>query len=150
MIVTPENDERLGDYYFYLRTLKTTSLVSQWIDEEKEDDVCDRFNVGPGDVYRYVDTTQRLLYAAGAIADLQHKKKMTFDWENLKMRVRYGIKEELLDLVKLRNVGRVRARQLFHAGYKTIASLKTATVADLARIPTIGNSLANEILAQVR
>jgi hypothetical protein len=48
------------------------------------------------------------------------------------LRVRYGIKEELLELAALEGVGRIRARMLFKHGYHTLADLKPATAEHLA------------------
>ncbi len=148
-ILTPRNTATLEDFFQYLRTIRTSWLLSQWIEEEKEDLICDQFNVGPGDIYRQVESAQWLLYAAGRIAELLHKKSLTFDLENLRHRIQYGIKEELLNLVKLRNVGRVRARSLFKHNLKTIESLKLVPEETLASVPTIGKSLAKDILKQV-
>ncbi|MBF0532685.1 MAG: DEAD/DEAH box helicase [Candidatus Omnitrophica bacterium] len=152
MILNPEQhsetNERLQDFYVYMRTLKTTFLLSQWMEELREEDLCDQFGVGPGDIYRFVESADRLLYAAGAIAELLRMKQRTFDLNDLKTRVRYGVKEELLDVVQLKGVGRVRARNLFAAGIKKITDLKHISAAELAKIPAIGSALAQDILTQ--
>jgi helicase len=96
-----------------------------------------------------VESAGWLLHAAGMIAELLHYKKMTFDLEALRLRVRYGIKEELLELAALEGVGRVRARMLFKHGYYTLADLKPATADHLASIKTIGKSLAQSIVNQI-
>ena len=95
----------LQDVYTYYATLKTMWLWSRWIDEDKEETMCDDFNVGPGDIYRHVESAGWLLHAAGMIAELLHYKKMTFELEALRLRVRYGIKEELLELAGLGRCG---------------------------------------------
>ncbi len=64
-------------------------------------------------------------------------------------RVLYGDKEELLELVALRSIGRVRARSLFAAGYTGIEALKRATIPELANVPAIGGKTAAEIKSQV-
>src|SRR2546426_9447371 len=61
----------------------------------------------------------------------------------------YGIKEELLELISLRGVGRVRGRALFQRGFKTLKDLQKANPSDLAHIPTIGATLAMKIKEQV-
>jgi helicase len=149
MIITPENYSILEDYYLHLRSLKTTWLIWEWINEEKEDDICEKFNVGPGDVYRFVEATGRLIYAALSIADLLMKKKTAFQFGELKTRIQYGVKEELLELIQLKGVGRVRARNLFSAGYTDMTTLKKASSANIAQIPAIGNALAKDILDQI-
>ena len=82
----------------------------QWIEEEREELLCDQFGIGPGDIYRHMESTQWLLYAAGSIANLLHHKSLTFQLQNLRNRVRYGIKGELLELVQLKGVAVASAR----------------------------------------
>ena len=137
------------DFYGYLATLKTTWMHTQWIEEEKEEVICDQFNVGPGDVYRHVEGIQWLLHAAGMIAEMLKYRKLTFVIEDLRKRVHYGIREELLELATLKGVGRVRARQLFKKGFKKLGDLKFVSAEDLAKVPAIGKSLAQDILDQV-
>jgi helicase len=66
----------------------------------------------------------------------------------LMTRVRYGVRKELLDLVKLKGVGRVRARVLFDHGFKGLSDIRTAEVNALARLPKIGDALAKSMKAQ--
>ncbi len=148
-IFTPENWADLDDYYRYASTLKTTGMLLQWIEEEKEELLCDQFNIGPGDIYRHMESTQWLLYAAGRIADLMHHKSLTMQLQHLRNRVRYGIKEELLELVQLKGVGRVRARILHEKGYKRLSDFNRATLDQLSQVKGVGKTLAQDILAQI-
>src|SRR5439155_1067993 len=70
-------------------------------------------------------------------------------WTVCTIQVQYGIKEELLELISLRGVGRMRGRALFQRGFKTLKDLQKANPSDLARIPTIGSTLAMKIKEQV-
>ena len=149
LILTPNDISNLQDVYTYYATLKTMWLLSRWINEEKEETLCDEFNVGPGDIYRHVESAEWLLYAAGMIAELYHHKKITFELETLRSRIRYGIKEELLELSHLRGVGRIRARILFDSGYEKFGDLKNLNADQLGSIKTIGKTLAKDILAQI-
>ena len=124
-------------------------MIYSWIEEEKEDLICEQFGVGPGDIYRHVESAQWLLYAASVIADLFAFGRLSFHVESLRKRIHYGIKEELLELASLRGVGRVRARSMFKKGLKTYEDLKKISVDDLSDIPAIGKSLAKEIIKQV-
>jgi helicase len=65
------------------------------------------------------------------------------------LRETYGVKEELLPLVELRGVGRVRGRALFSRGYKTLRDLQKAEAGDIARIPSIGPAVARKIKEQL-
>jgi len=149
LIVTEDDIPQLEDLYFYLASLKTTFMLTQWLEEEKEEIICDRFNVGPGDIHRFVESMQWLLHGTGIIAELFKFRKLTFVLEDLKTRVQYGIREELLELVRLKGVGRVRARQLYNNGYKKLSDLKLVDVDTLTKIPQIGKSLAKDIHTQI-
>ncbi len=149
LIITPNQLAPLQDVYTYYATLKTMWLWARWIDEDKEEAMCDDFNIGPGDIYRHVESAGWLLYAAGMVAELLRYKKLTFELEALRLRMRYGIKPELLELASLEGVGRIRARMLYKHGYRGLADLKTATAPHLASIKAIGKSLAESIVHQV-
>ncbi|VAW13327.1 hypothetical protein MNBD_BACTEROID05-199, partial [hydrothermal vent metagenome] len=147
--LTPHNTHMLDDYYVYLATLKVSWMLLQWIEEEKEEEICDQFNIGPGDVYRHMESIQWLLYGAAQIAHLNHQRTLTFQLEALRARIRYGIKEELLDLISLKGVGRVRARVLFLRGFKKLTDFKFTTEEELGSLKQIGRSLATDILMQI-
>jgi helicase len=149
MIVTQDDISLFEDFYFYLSTLKTAWMLLSWIDEEKEDAICERFGVGPGDVYRHTESSEWLLHAAGVMAELFKYRMLTFTIENLRQRIKYGIQEELLELAQLRGVGRVRARSLFRKGYKRLADLRHSSLDDLSGVPQIGKSLAGDIHKQL-
>lgn len=150
LIFTPENYPDLDELYTYLSTLKTVWLYKEWIDEQREDIICEQFDVGPGDVYRYVESAQWLLYAASLIAKMLMHQRATFFLGDLRNRLRYGIKEELLELASLKGVGRVRARSLFTAGIRTWHDLKTKSADQLSSVEHIGKGLARDIVAQVQ
>ncbi|NIO37372.1 hypothetical protein GTO27_06670 [Candidatus Bathyarchaeota archaeon] len=59
------------------------------------------------------------------------------------------MKKELLLLVKLEGIGRVRARILHNAGLKTVSDLKKASMEKLTGLPFIGLRLAKKIKDQV-
>ena len=148
LLLTRDDIESLGDYYTALAVLKTVWMLVRWMDEEREDDLCERFDIGPGDVFRHTESAQWLLYSAQSIAEVFHFTKLTFFLEGLRNRVRYGIKEELLELAALKGIGRVRARILFAHGIHTNAGIRQAGEKLLAGIKGIGPALARDLLRQ--
>ena len=68
----------------------------------------------------------------------------------LSERLKHGVPEEMLEIVRIRGVGRVRARTLFSAGYRSLRSLAEARAEDLAKLTGIGNALARTIVEQAR
>jgi helicase len=64
-------------------------------------------------------------------------------------RVSKGIKCELIPIVALDGVGRIRGRIIFNAGYQTIENLKKASIEELTNLPSVGARLAKKIKEQV-
>ncbi|HUU79077.1 MAG TPA: ATP-dependent DNA helicase [candidate division Zixibacteria bacterium] len=144
---TPEEWE--PDFEYFLMGVKTAILLSNWIDEKPEDAIITRFSIGSGDILYLTDNAKWLLYSAIEIAKLFNLSNVTKPLRELHIRVTHGIKKELLPLVKLRGIGRVRARLLYNHGYKSIASLRKAEPRELAKIPTIGPEIVRSIKEQV-
>ncbi len=136
------------DYDFFLAEVKAASLLGDWIMERTEEEVTKKFGIGPGDVRRMTDQAEWLLYSMAELGKIFNKKKVR-GLTRLTIQVQYGVKEELIELISLRGVGRVRGRALFQCGYKTLRDLQKANPNDLARIPTIGPMLAMKIKEQV-
>lgn len=133
-------------YPSFLAELKTALILSSWIEEETEAGIQGTYGVGPGDVHRLVETAGWLLHCAGRLSRLLGLRLAVLP--KLRERVRYGVREELLDLVRIRGVGRVRARTLYEAGYRDLKALSRAEAADLARLPHIGPTLARRIVGE--
>jgi helicase len=136
------------DYDFFLAEVKTATLLDDWITERTEEEVTKKFGVGPGDVRRLTDQAEWLLYSMAELGKIFNKKKVR-TLTRLTIQVQYGVKEELLELISLRGVGRVRGRALFGRGYRTLRDLQKADPNDLARIPSIGTALAKKIKEQL-
>ncbi|MEM2099485.1 MAG: helix-hairpin-helix domain-containing protein, partial [Candidatus Bathyarchaeia archaeon] len=64
-------------------------------------------------------------------------------------RIAKGVKKELLPIVRLEGIGRVRGRIIYNAGYKTIEDIKHVPIENLTNLPLIGPKLAKKIKEQV-
>ena len=118
-------DVRFEDW---LASLKTARLLEDWADEVDEDRITERYGVGPGDIRGKVDTAEWLLRAAETLAsDVEGiDGDAVLAVRRARKRVEYGVREPLLDLAGVRNVGRKRARRLYEAGVETRADLREA------------------------
>lgn len=132
-----------------LEKIKAALMLYSWIEEETEDKIIEKFDVGSGDIYSYVETAKWLIHSAYELAKLFNYKQHLVPLNNLYLRVENGVKEELLPLVELRGIGRVRARALYSAGFKTIEDLKNAKPSTLMNIPQIGPEIVKLIKEQV-
>lgn len=149
LIASPEEWEDNIGYQEFLGEVKTAMTLKAWIEEMSEDWLIERFRVQPGDLYRTLESAKWLLHATNELAQLFGNKQvipMTFE---VQQRVEKGVKKELLPLVKLEGVGRVRGRILFNSGYKTIDDIKNARIEDLTGLPLVGPKLAKRIKEQV-
>ena len=124
-------------------------VLKSWIEEAGENTLIDQFRVQPGDLYRTIENAKWLLHATHELANLLGYKKFLPLASELIERVAKGIKKELLPIVKLEGVGRVRGRIMYNAGLQTIADIKHAPLEKLTNLPLIGPWLAKKIKEQV-
>lgn len=137
-----------NDYEWFLSDLKTASLVEDWINEMHEDQIVKKFNVGPGDIHNIVETVQWILHAGREFARMYNFDCVS-EISDLLMRVEYGCKKELLNLITLKGIGRIRARAIFNEGFNTINDLRGIPLKRLAKIKTIGEGIAKSIKDQI-
>lgn len=131
----------------FLAEFKTALFLHDWIEERSEEYLLERYNLAPGDIHSRVEIAEWLLYAMEEIARLFNFKKRE-EISRLRLRVKHGIREELLELVSLKGIGRVRARKLY-IRFKTLEELRKASLKDIASVPMIGEKLAASIKAQL-
>jgi helicase len=148
-ISSPVGEDNVGEYEWFLSELKMTYLLERWINESSEDQIISQFGVGSGDIFRFIETADWLLYATYEIAKLLNVRDELSFIQRLRTRINYGVKEELLDLIKLSGVGRIRARRLYDAGLKNRRDLASVKIEELSKIPTIGKELAKKIKSQL-
>ena len=137
------------DYEQLLGEVKTAMVLEAWINEVSEGDLLERYSVAPGDRYSAVTNADWLLYSTYELAEVLGVAEHRSHLRRIRDRVRYGVTEKLLPLVRLRGIGRVRARVLYNSGFPTVASLKRAPLNKLVEIPLIGPRLAKAIKEQV-
>jgi helicase len=148
LVTVPDPRYHRDRYEFFLAEVKTALLAKAWVEELPEDQLINQFKIGSGDLLRLVDTQAWLLYACKEIAPLFQCQKVVPELEELELRVRYGVKRELAELVELQGIGRVRARFLFRAGFVSKNRIRDAPIAQLATVPTIGSQIAQSIKQQ--
>ncbi len=148
LLVKPEEPPLTLPLEAYLATLKTASVLEAWIAEIPIAEITATFGIGAGDLHAKADDAEWLLFGLGRLA-VRFQRRLARPVDDLALRVRYGVREELLDLVRLRGVGRVRARALFRAGYADRESLRAAPVDRIEQVLR-SRRLAESVLAQVR
>jgi helicase len=128
--------------------LKTAFLLEDWIEEKSYDALVLKYNIWPGDVHNVVEIAEWLLHATREFARMYNFSCVS-NISDLLIRVQNGCKEELLNLVSLKGIGRVRARALYHEGFKTVNDLRNVPLERIAKIKTIGKAIATNIKQQI-
>jgi len=134
-------------YDDYLRSIKTAHVLNQWAEELGEDRLLDRYGATPGELHGRLNNADWLLYSMQELTHLLGFKEQLLPIKKARLRIKYGVKEQLLALVRLKGVGRVRARKLWDSNVKSIKTLRDIPLNSLERI--IGNKTAVSIKDQL-
>jgi len=129
----------------WLSALKTALVLTDWADEASEAKIEERYGIGAGDIYNVVDSAKWLLHAADRLVGME-LPEFRDEIAHISTRVQHGVKAELLPLVRLKNIGRIRARRLFNAGITSPTKFRDAGPAVLTRI--LGKHLAKQLLTK--
>jgi helicase len=140
----PHDDEAAEAYY---RALKTTMLLSDWTDELPDTKICERYSVGPGDIYGMVESVTWLLHASAELARMFapafYPKVREYE-----ICMKNGTRRELLPLIRLRGIGRVRARRLFNNGMTTPDEVLARGIEEVTKL--LGLGVAEQIFDQLQ
>lgn len=140
-------DEWDLDFEDFFNSVKTSKLFDYWMQEATEDQIMTKYRVAPGELKSKLDIADWLLFSFSEIAILKDHSDLAKLARKLRVRLMYGIKEELLPLVRLKGIGRARSRKLFDSGYTSIEKLTEAPVERLSKL--VGLSTANQIKKQL-
>ena len=126
------------------RRMKGALVVNSWMDEDSLDSIEDDWGVQAGDLRSRVELIEWLLYAMRRILsededlgrmDRGAHKILYESIDEVHRRVRYGCKADILGLVAIRGVGRVRAREMADTlGINDASDLSAITERDKSRL----------------
>jgi len=135
------------EYQSFLDNFKTALMLQNWIDEQPEDFILEQYKTRPGELYNRLTNSDWMLYSSQEIARILGYKNVLNNLNKARIRVKYGIREDIIPLVKLKGIGRFRARKLYANGFNTLSKIKSADVQELAKL--IGSKTAANIKKQV-
>jgi len=124
--------------------------LQAWITESSELSMSDNFSIESGDMHRMAEMANWLSYCLREISKHVDRADLLEELDDLRKRVVYGIREELLDLVRVKGIGRVRARILYKHKIKNLDDLVKIPVNKLAEIDKIGSTIADNIKSELR
>jgi len=135
------------EYEDFLDSVKTAMFMNDWIEEKDEDFLFEKYNIRPGEIHAKLNIADWLIYASHELGRILKMQSLLRELTKTRIRLKHGSKEELLPLLRLKEIGRIRARALFRNNIKDIAGIKQADVVKLIQI--LGRKTALSIKEQV-
>jgi len=139
-------EEWSTEYEPFMESMKDSLIMQSWISETDEEKLMEKFGVAPGGIRAKMRNADWLLYGAKELARIQDFD-VEKDLEKLRLRLKHGIKEELLSLVSYDQIGRVRARKLHDHGIRDQESIREVSFEKLKKL--IGKRTAEKLKKQV-
>jgi helicase len=143
-----ENEPRLLRYINNDTYQRSFLGLYAWVNEFSEQEILDKYRIDPGDLFRLTDSAEWLIHSYLRLGRLHGLSANKF--ESSLLRIRKGVKEELVDLVKIGKIGRKRARALYSAGIRDLNDLSLADPDSISKIRGIGTMLAIEIVKEAK
>ncbi|WEL19182.1 DEAD/DEAH box helicase [Candidatus Nanohalococcus occultus] len=134
------------EYDSFLESLKTSLMLKAWINEKDEESIMDKYDTAPGGVRAKTRNADWLLYSAQELARMKEIDVQN-DLKKLRVRLKHGIGEDLLSLVKYDQIGRVRARKLYDHGIRDREDIREVSFEKLKKL--IGKRTAKKLKKQV-
>ncbi len=146
-ILEDEPTQFESEYEDFISSLKTGLLLQDWIDEKSEDELLLKYDVRPGELNTKILNSDWLLYASEEICRIMKKQSLLKEISKTRFRLKKGIKEELIPLLGLKKIGRMRARKLFENKLRNLGDLKKIDINTIAQL--VGKNLAINIKEQL-
>lgn len=135
------------EYEDFLNSIKTALFFQEWINEKDEEYLLENYDIRPGEIRVKLNIADWLLYTTEELTRILKFQPLLRELIKLRIRVKNGVREELIPLLKLEQIGRVRARRLY---YNKIRSIKDVREADFMKLVQIlGRNIALKVKKQV-
>jgi len=132
-----------------LKYVKNAMIFYDWINEVPEDKILEKYGIEPGILRYRVEQAKWLIHATGElykILDMENEI-ISQALEELEVRIEYGAGRELIDLLKIKHIGRARARMLYDAGIKSAQDI----IDNYQKVRSIlGENIAKKILHELK
>ncbi|MFT4244198.1 MAG: helicase-related protein [Candidatus Woesearchaeota archaeon] len=134
-------EQEIGEF---LSILKTAQIYQKWINEFPESLLHDQYNITPGELNYKLNILDWLLYCIEELLGLKKELYSKSQIKKLRVRVKYGVRLELLPLLTLKSIGRKRARDLYERGIKSPNNIKELPKETIIQV--MGEKRANTLL----
>ncbi|MDP3733766.1 MAG: hypothetical protein Q8R37_00925 [Nanoarchaeota archaeon] len=147
LLLHPEPSAFDLNYEEFINSIKTALFFESWINEKDEDYLLETFDVRPGEIRVKQETADWLLYASEELAQILQYREAVKEIKKLRIRIQHGVKEDLLPLLQLKGIGRIRARKLVTNSIKSLGDLKKIDLTTLSQI--LGQKVAADVKVQL-
>ncbi|MDD3159650.1 MAG: DEAD/DEAH box helicase [Candidatus ainarchaeum sp.] len=145
--ILPYSEEELLYGQENLESYYSALVLKEWISETKEQDLFEKYNISPGILFNKNQIIEWLAYSIEELSKLIEIDKHIINSKKIGLRIKYGVRSELLPLIELKGIGRVRARKLYSAGIKSISDIKN----NFSKVELIvGKNISDNIKKQLK
>lgn len=130
----------------FMNSIKTTNFMMDWMNEVGEDLLLEKYNIRPGEIRSKLDKSDWLVMSMQELAKILLLRDANA-LQKVRTRLKMGVKEELLPLVKLKGIGRVRARKMFNNNIKHVRDIRHVSLGQLEGI--LGKKTAENLLEEI-
>lgn len=149
-LMIENNSEELLEPISEYDCSRSLLALQAWITESSELSLSDNLGIESGDMHRMTENADWLAYCLREISKHVERADLLEELGDLRKRIAYGIREELLDLVQVKGIGRIRSRVLYKHGITNLDDLRKIPVNKLAEIDKIGSTIADNIKTELR
>lgn len=128
----------------FLSLLKTSKILQKWANEFPEDLLLDQYAITPGELNYKLQVLDWILYCVEELLNLKKELYTKTQIKKLRIRMKYGVRLELLSLLSLKGIGRVRARKLYEKGITNSQKITELPKEELQKL--LGSKTANTLL----
>ncbi|MFW5902885.1 MAG: DEAD/DEAH box helicase, partial [archaeon] len=113
---------------------KLTKLLQDWVNEKPEEELMRKYGILPGILRRYLKNGDWVVYSAEELSKITGNTEKLSGLMEIRKRIKYGVKKELIPLTDIKGIGRVRARRLSKKGIKKIEDIKEMSYQNLSNM----------------
>ncbi len=132
-----------------MRAAKTAIILNEWINEVPVGTIAETFGIGPGDIQARASSADWISYSLYRISGMFAKEREN-KLMHLNIRIKEGIKEDIIRIIEIPQVGRVRARRLYNNGFTSLEVIAGSRIEDISKIFGFSVKLAGDIIENAK
>ncbi|MHB8360906.1 MAG: helicase-related protein, partial [Thermoplasmataceae archaeon] len=132
-----------------LKAGKTAMVILDWINETPIMEISEKYNIGAGDLEGKISSADWLSFALSRLSQKFRRDSM-HEVDILNIRIKEGISSDIIPLIIIPGIGRVRARRLYNNGLKTLNEISESSISRISSITGFSTKLAETTISGAR